>query len=43
MADAGITVIEHADFEGMERVAAATGAEILSTFDAPERKDHVLG
>lgn len=37
LADAGITVIEHADFEGIERIAAATGAEILSTFDAPER------
>jgi len=36
-------VIEHADFEGVERLAAATGAEILSTFDAPERKDEVLG
>ncbi|CAK94757.1 unnamed protein product (macronuclear) [Paramecium tetraurelia] len=43
LADSGITVIEHADFEGMERVAAATGAEILSTFDAPERRDQVLG
>jgi T-complex protein 1 subunit beta len=36
-------VIEHADFEGVERLAAATGAEILSTFDAPERKEEVLG
>ena len=36
-------VIEHADFDGIERLAAATGAEILSTFDAPERKDEVLG
>ncbi|CAD8134982.1 unnamed protein product [Paramecium octaurelia] len=43
LADSGITVIEHADFEGMERVAAATGAEILSTFDAPERSAQVLG
>lgn len=32
-------MIEHADFDGMERIAAATGAEIISTFDAPERKD----
>lgn len=39
LADKGITVIEHADFEGIERIAAATGAEILSTFDAPNRKD----
>ena len=36
-------MIEHADFDGMERIAAATGAEIVSTFDAPERKDQVLG
>lgn len=36
-------VIEHADFDGIERLAAATGAEILSTFDTPERKDQVLG
>jgi T-complex protein 1 subunit beta len=35
-------VIEHADFEGIERLAATTGAEIISTFDAPDRKD-VLG
>jgi T-complex protein 1 subunit beta len=27
----------------MERIAAATGAEIVSTFDAPERKGQVLG
>lgn len=39
LADAGITVIEHADFEGMERIAAATGAEIVSTFDAPQRRE----
>lgn len=43
LADRGIMVIEHADFEGIERIAAATGAEILSTFDAPERKDKVQG
>ena len=36
-------VIEHADFEGVERLAAATGAEILSTFNNPERRDQVLG
>ncbi len=35
-------VIEHADFEGIERLAAATGAEIVSTFDQPDRKN-VLG
>jgi len=39
MADRGIVVIEHADFEGIERIAAATAGEIVSTFDAPERKD----
>eukprot|EP00825_Cyclidium_porcatum_P002905 TRINITY_DN1134_c0_g1_i2.p1 TRINITY_DN1134_c0_g1~~TRINITY_DN1134_c0_g1_i2.p1 ORF type:complete len:568 (-),score=150.56 TRINITY_DN1134_c0_g1_i2:164-1867(-) len=43
LADKGIMVIEHADFDGIERLAAATGAEILSTFDTPERKDQVLG
>jgi len=36
-------VIEHADFEGIERLSAATGGEILSTFDCPERRDTVLG
>jgi len=43
MADKKLMVIEHADFDGIERIAAATGAEILSTFDNPERKDKVLG
>jgi len=43
LADKGIMVIEHADFDGIERLAAATGAEILSTFDHPDRKDQVLG
>lgn len=28
--------IEHADFEGIERLAAVTGGEITSTFDHPE-------
>jgi len=36
-------VIEHADFDGIERIAAATGSEILSTFENPERKEEVLG
>lgn len=36
-------VIEHADFDGIERLAKATGAEILSTFNNPERSDDVLG
>lgn len=43
LAQKGIMVIEHADFDGIERLAASTGAEILSTFDAPERSDVVLG
>ena len=36
MADKGIMVIEHADFDGIERLAAVTGGEIYSTFDNPE-------
>jgi T-complex protein 1 subunit beta len=35
-ADAGITSIEHADFDGVERLALVTGGEIVSTFDHPE-------
>jgi len=35
-AEKGITAIEHADFEGIERLALVTGAEIVSTFDHPE-------
>jgi len=35
LADAGVMVIEHADFDGMERLSAVLGAEIISTFDAP--------
>uniref|UniRef100_A0A804N300 T-complex protein 1 subunit beta n=1 Tax=Zea mays TaxID=4577 RepID=A0A804N300_MAIZE len=35
-ADAGILAIEHADFEGIERLALITGGEIASTFDNPE-------
>ncbi|PHJ22213.1 t-complex protein beta subunit [Cystoisospora suis] len=34
--DHKIVAIEHADFDGMERLAAALGAEIISTFDAPD-------
>jgi T-complex protein 1 subunit beta len=34
-ADAGIMAIEHADFEGIERLALVLGAEIASTFDNP--------
>ncbi|EFP82626.1 T-complex protein 1 subunit beta [Puccinia graminis f. sp. tritici CRL 75-36-700-3] len=35
-AEAGIMCIEHADFEGVERLALVTGGEIASTFDQPE-------
>src|ERR1700761_2976905 len=35
-ADVGISSIEHADFDGVERLALVTGAEIASTFDHPE-------
>lgn len=33
---AGISSIEHADFDGIERLGAVLGAEIASTFDSPE-------
>jgi T-complex protein 1 subunit beta len=33
-ADAGVMAIEHADFEGVERLALVLGGEIVSTFDA---------
>lgn len=36
-ADAGIMAIEHADFDGIERLALVTGAEIVSTFGNPEK------
>jgi len=35
-ADAGMMAIEHADFDGIERLALVTGSEIVSTFDHPE-------
>ena len=35
-ADAGIITIEHADFEGVERLALTTGGQIASTFDNPD-------
>lgn len=41
LADAGVMVIEHADFDGIERLSAVLGAEILSTFDDPSSE--VLG
>lgn len=34
-ADAGILAIEHADFDGIERLALVTGGQIASTFDDP--------
>lgn len=43
LVEKGVMVIEHADFEGIERISAALGAEILSTFDNPERSEEVLG
>jgi len=36
-ADNGVMAIEHADFEGVERLALVTGSEIVSTFDDPKR------
>lgn len=36
-ADAGTMAIEHADFDGIERLALVTGAEIVSTFGNPEK------
>ncbi|WFD29171.1 T-complex protein 1 subunit beta [Malassezia sp. CBS 17886] len=36
LAEARIMCIEHADFEGVERLALVTGGEITSTFDRPE-------
>lgn len=35
-ADAGVMAIEHADFDGIERLALVTGGEIVSTFDSPD-------
>lgn len=32
----GVMVIEHADFDGIERLSSVTGADIVSTFDNPE-------
>ena len=36
LTEKGVMVIEHADFEGVERLSAVTGADIVSTFDNPE-------
>jgi len=35
LADAGCVGVEHADFDGVERLALVTGADIVSTFDNP--------
>ncbi|CAK7895957.1 T-complex protein 1 subunit beta [[Candida] anglica] len=34
--DAKINSIEHADFDGIDRLALVTGGEVVSTFDNPE-------
>eukprot|EP00055_Hartaetosiga_balthica_P007422 m.25457 g.25457 ORF g.25457 m.25457 type:complete len:531 (-) comp5769_c0_seq1:2219-3811(-) len=34
---AGMMSIEHADFEGVERLALVLGGEIVSTFDTPDK------
>jgi chaperonin GroEL (HSP60 family) len=36
LAEKGILVIEHADFEGVERLSLVTSGEIASTFDRPD-------
>lgn len=36
-ADSGVMAIEHADFDGIERLALVTGGEIVSTFGNPEQ------
>lgn len=36
LAEKGIMVIEHADFEGVERLSLVTGGEISSTFERPD-------
>jgi T-complex protein 1 subunit beta len=32
-----VAAIEHADFDGIERLAAVTGGEVVSTFDSPDK------
>jgi T-complex protein 1 subunit beta len=36
LAEKGVMTIEHADFEGVERLSLVTGGEIASTFDRPD-------
>lgn len=42
-AEHGIMCIEHADFDGVERLSAVTGADILSTFNNPDTYGNKLG
>jgi len=37
MGEKNVMVIEHADFDGTERLAAVLGADIVSTFDTPDQ------
>ena len=43
LAEKGVMVIEHADFDGTERLAAVLGADILSTFTFEESNQPRLG
>lgn len=36
LSERGILTIEHADFEGVERLSLVTGGEIASTFERPD-------
>lgn len=36
LTEKGVLVIEHADFEGVERLSLVTGGEIASTFERPD-------
>ncbi|KZT33150.1 hypothetical protein SISSUDRAFT_993352 [Sistotremastrum suecicum HHB10207 ss-3] len=37
LAEKGIMCIEHADFEGVERLSLVTGGDVVSTFDNPDK------
>lgn len=43
LADKGIMTVEHADFDGVDRLALVTGAQIASSFDVDSLKHAVLG
>ncbi|KZT53364.1 putative CCT2-chaperonin of the TCP1 ring complex, cytosolic [Calocera cornea HHB12733] len=43
LAEHGIMCIEHADFEGVERLALVTGGDVVSTFDGAEAGKVKLG